>query len=142
MIHLKIFSKDKFATSVHNGTKSDLGWEIYPEGLGIILSKIKSRGYGNYPILIAENGIADKDDQHRPQFIYEHLKVFLETCQKLNLAPMGYLHWSLIDNFEWDEGFFPRFGLFSVDYETQKRTPTRSAAYFKTLGEQKILIAP
>ena len=94
LIHLKIFSKDKFATSVHNGTKSDLGWEIYPEGLGIILSKIKSRGYGNYPILIAENGIADKDDQHRPQFIYEHLKVFLETCQKLNLAPMGYLHWS------------------------------------------------
>jgi beta-glucosidase len=93
-------------------------------------------------LLITENGIADQKDKKRSQFIYEHLKAFLTTCDKLDLKPMGYLYWSLIDNFEWIEGFDPRFGLFEMDYKTQERIPRQSAHYFKEMGRLKALIPP
>jgi len=125
-----------------HGQKTDMGWEIHPEGLDTLLKGIKSKGLGHYPLLMTENGIADQSDSLRSQFIYEHVKTFLVTSQDLGLQPMGYLHWSLIDNFEWIEGFEGRFGLFEVNFNTQERIPRKSAYYFKEIGAHKTLKPP
>jgi beta-glucosidase len=142
-LSLRPFSAQKFFPSTPpHVPKTDMGWEIYPEGLKIILRKIKSHGLGKYPLLVTENGIADAKDDRRSQFIYEHLKVFLEGCQEFDLKPMGYLYWAPFDNFEWIDGFGPRFGLFEVDYKTHERRPRGSAHYFKRLGQTQTLVPP
>jgi beta-glucosidase len=102
-----------------SATKSDLGWEIYPRGLGLLIEKIHSK-YPQLPILITENGIADSKDQWRGQFIKDHL-VELENEISKGIKIIGYCHWSLLDNFEWAEGFSPRFGLYEVNYSNQER---------------------
>lgn len=143
--HLSInfFSPQRFLMTIPEGVlKSDMGWEIFPEGLGEILTAIKDRGLGNLPIMITENGLADRLDVLRSKFIFDHVSVFLQTSKKLGLKPIGYLHWSLIDNFEWIDGFGPRFGLFEVDYSNQKRTPRESASYFRKLGLNRALSPP
>jgi beta-glucosidase len=143
ILSVNLFRKQKFFLTTSDDTeKTDLNWEIFPQGLAILLKKIKSLKLGHYPLLITENGIADQADKKRSQFIYEHLKTFLTTCDKLDLKPMGYLYWSLIDNFEWIEGFGPRFGLFEVNYATQGRCPRGSAHYFKEMGRLRALIPP
>ncbi len=103
---------------------SDLGWEIYPEGLFYFLDLL-SRRYKK-PIMITENGIADKEDLKRPAYILRHLGEVFRAIQG-GAEVLGYLHWSLMDNFEWAEGLTPRFGLVEVDYTTQERLPRKSA---------------
>jgi beta-glucosidase/6-phospho-beta-glucosidase/beta-galactosidase len=95
------------------GRLNDLGWEIYPDGLFEIIRSLKE---WNKPIFITENGIADKSDALRPQFIIDHVKQ-IKHCLDENLDVIGYLHWSLMDNYEWHEGYNQegKFGLFSVD---------------------------
>lgn len=110
---------------------SDLGWELFPEGLtraAKLLERYKK------PILVTEHGLADATDSRRPAFIKESLEKLL-TAKHQGLPLIGYLHWSLLDNFEWADGFTPRFGLVEVDYTTQKRTPRKSAWYFKEFIE-------
>ncbi len=143
-VSFNMFSKDKFSvtSSVKKFQKSDMGWDIVPQGLNKILKKIKKKNLGGFPILISENGIADAKDSMRSEFIYNHLFTFLQVCNSLDLNPMGYLYWSLIDNFEWIDGYYPRFGLFEVDYTTMKRTPRPSAYYFKEMGEKKAVFPP
>jgi beta-glucosidase len=119
-----------------------MGWEIYPEGIRKILKGIKKHHLDQYPILITENGLADRDDKKRSDFIYKHLKVFLETCYELGLKPMGYLYWSLLDNFEWIDGYYPRFGLFEIEYSSQDRRPRNSAHYFREMGRIHSLVPP
>ena len=105
-----------------------MGWEIYPEGLGRLLTRLKK--YGK-PIYITENGIPALDDSMRMSYLWEHL-VEIHKAISDGADVRGYLHWSLLDNFEWDFGLTPRFGLISMDYETQERTPLPSAeAYSK-----------
>lgn len=95
------------------GRLNDLGWEIYSQGLYEI---IRSLTKWNTPIFITENGVADKSDTLRPQFIIDHVKQ-IKHCLDDNLDVMGYLHWSQMDNYEWHEGYRQegKFGLFSVD---------------------------
>lgn len=131
-----------FVTTRESATKSDMGWEIFPDGLRIILKKIKQKKLDHFSLLITENGIADADDSRRSKFIYDHLRAFLEESQSLGLKPKGYLYWSVIDNFEWIDGFGPRFGLFSVDYKSQKRSPRESAYYFRKIGQMLKLVPP
>ena len=103
--------------------KNSLGWDIYPQGLYSILLKLKKYGL---PIFILENGICTQDDNLRWDFIREHLKnAHLAMSEGVKL--LGYIYWSLIDNYEWDKGFGPRFGLIEVDYNTYKRTVRESA---------------
>ncbi len=103
--------------------KNSLGWDIYPEGLFSLLLKLKKY---SLPIFILENGICTQDDNLRWDFISGHLKnIHLAMNQGLKL--LGYIYWSLIDNYEWDKGFMPRFGLIEVDYNTYKRTLRESA---------------
>jgi beta-glucosidase len=111
---------------------NDLGWEIYPEGFYRVLRETARRFPGK-PVLITENGLADATDSRRAEFIVQHL-MQLERAAREGVPIESYCHWSLMDNFEWVEGFGPRFGLFEVDYATQRRTPRGSARVFMELA--------
>lgn len=114
-----------------SGATTDMGWEIYPEGLYEI---VKSFSRYRLPLIITENGIATKKDTVRKLYIKNHLTQLLRAMDEG--APVtGYLHWSLLDNFEWDDAFTKRFGLVEVDYKTQKRTVRNSAKYYKSVIE-------
>ena len=106
--------------------KNSLGWDIYPEGLYQLLLKLKKY---NLPVMITENGVCTSDDDLRWEFIAGHLKSIHRALGQ-GVAVSGYLYWSLLDNFEWDKGFGPRFGLIDVDYATFKRTLRPSALKF------------
>jgi len=109
--------------------RSDLGWEIAPEGLREGLVRLKKY---HLPIYITENGLADARDEKRAEFIRSHLKSVGEALEA-GVDVRGYFHWSLIDNYEWAEGIGPRFGLVDIDYQTQKRTVRPSAYFYKKI---------
>jgi len=102
--------------------------EIHAEGL---FDTLRSVSRYNLPIYVTENGIPDKDDVHRPRFILTHLHQLWKAIQH-GIPVRGYYHWSLVDNFEWLEGYDPefRFGLFGVDFETQERIPRTSGQLY------------
>jgi len=112
--------------------KSDIDWPIVPEGLVDVLRDVKKY---NKPVYVTENGLADKDDKLRADFIRDHLRS-VEQAQREGVDVRGYLHWSLLDNFEWDMGFGPRFGLIEVDYKTMERKIRPSALVYKAIIEQ------
>lgn len=121
--------KIRFTLKNHNENKAltDLGWEIYPEGIyHIIKEAVKYSGNKNIPVYITENGLADRDDSKRLDFVLAHIKQ-IKRAIKEGYNVKGYFYWSLTDNFEWDKGFWPRFGLIEIDYKTQKRTIRESA---------------
>jgi beta-glucosidase len=100
--------------------------EIYPAGLYQAIDRV--RQYGK-PLYITENGLPDDDDDLRPSFLFTHLR---EVWRAISFCypVMGYYHWSLIDNFEWDRGWTQRFGLIALDVETQQRTLRRSGQLY------------
>lgn len=106
--------------------KSDRGWGIHPEGLYYVLMQIKKY---KKPIYITENGLADSKDSQRSFFIIEHLR-HLHQAITDGCDVRGYLYWSLIDNFEWEQGFEPRFGLYKVDYKTLHRIARPSSKLY------------
>jgi len=106
--------------------KNSLGWDIYPEGLYQLLLKLKKY---KLPVLIAENGICTSNDDLRWEFIAGHLKS-VHRAIEAGVPVIGYLYWALLDNFEWDKGFSPRFGLLDVDYDTFRRTVRASAVKY------------
>lgn len=123
---------------VANGRpKTDLGWDIYPEGFGVVLDEAASYGL---PIYITENGLADEKDVNRERFVAEHL-FELGKARARGADVRGYLHWSWIDNFEWAAGFCPRFGLLRVDYDdpARKRTPTKALDLLRDLAAKNEL---
>ena len=121
----------------HPLKKNSLGWDIYPEGLFQVLLSLKKY---NLPLIIAENGICTTDDNERWEYIRNHLKnVHLAMAQGVNT--LGYLYWSLMDNFEWSKGFGPRFGLVDIDYRTQQRTIRESARQYARVCRTGILEA-
>ncbi|MDP2928361.1 MAG: glycoside hydrolase family 1 protein [Candidatus Omnitrophota bacterium] len=107
----------------HPLRKNSLGWDIYPEGLYKLLIAMQKH---NLPVLITENGICTEDDDLRWDYIRQHLEQ-LHRAIGQGVEVLGYIYWSLIDNFEWDKGFTPRFGLVHVDYQNYKRTIRPSA---------------
>ncbi|MDO8240363.1 MAG: glycoside hydrolase family 1 protein [Candidatus Moranbacteria bacterium] len=113
--------------------RSDLGWQIYPEGIYNVLKKAAKNGK---PIYITENGLADATDTYRAEFIQEHLK-YVQKAIADGVDIRGYFHWSLIDNFEFVEmrGFWPRFGLIEIDYKTLERKPRKSFYVYKEIIE-------
>ncbi|MFA5320626.1 MAG: glycoside hydrolase family 1 protein [Candidatus Omnitrophota bacterium] len=110
----------------HPLRKNSLGWDIYPKGLCELLLGLKKY---RLPVMITENGICTSDDDLRWEYIRGHLKNIHRAISK-GVNVTGYLYWSLLDNFEWDKGFRPRFGLIGVDYKTQKRKIRKSAEKF------------
>ncbi len=107
---------------------SDLGWEFYPQGLEKALVGCASLGL---PLYVTENGIADGADRLRPAFLRESLAA-MDRARARGADVRGYFHWSLLDNFEWNDGFHGKFGLCKVDFEKADlpRTPRPSARVF------------
>lgn len=91
--------------------RTDFGWEIYPQGLYDVVRRV---GRYRKPVVITENGIANADDDQRPAYIVAHVReMYRAICAGVDLR--GYMHWTLLDNYEWAEGFEQRFGLASRD---------------------------
>ncbi|WP_321925586.1 GH1 family beta-glucosidase [Paraburkholderia guartelaensis] len=114
--------------------RTQMGWEVHPDGLRDLLIGF-ARNYENLPpIYITENGMASDDrvsngevnDTQRISFLKRHLAA-VDTAIKAGVDVRGYFVWSLLDNFEWAFGYERRFGVVHVDYDTQVRTPKRSA---------------
>jgi beta-glucosidase len=120
--------------------RSDGGWEIVPERLTDLLVRLK-KDYGDIPLAITENGAIFNDetgadrrvrDTRRSRFIKDHLVAAHRGIEQgVNLE--GYFHWSLMDNFEWAEGYVPRFGLVHVDWRTLERTIKDSGRYYASI---------
>eukprot|EP00327_Prymnesium_parvum_P017933 CAMPEP_0113283758 /NCGR_PEP_ID=MMETSP0008_2-20120614/29630_1 /TAXON_ID=97485 /ORGANISM="Prymnesium parvum" /LENGTH=466 /DNA_ID=CAMNT_0000134513 /DNA_START=91 /DNA_END=1491 /DNA_ORIENTATION=- /assembly_acc=CAM_ASM_000153 len=106
--------------------KSDMGWDMTPSSMLWILTAFSDR-YPGVPIYITESGLADSSqpDKKRVRYISGVLRAIRKALDA-GIDVRGYTIWSLIDNFEWAEGFRPRFGLAHVDYSTQVRTPRSS----------------
>lgn len=114
----------------HNPTTplNDLGWYMEPEGILPLLVQIHS--HYNKPIIVVENGVADSRDRYRKWWI-ESTLIAMQRAISQGVQLQGYLHWSLLDNFEWAHGWWPKFGLVEVDREHgMKRTIRPSALWF------------
>ncbi|HEY1568488.1 MAG TPA: GH1 family beta-glucosidase [Solirubrobacteraceae bacterium] len=114
-----------------------MGWLVEPDGLFEILTRLHRETRG-LPLYITENGCAAEDyvnpdgevnDAERVDYIHGHLDATLRAIED-GVDVAGYFHWSLLDNFEWAWGYRRRFGLYYVDYGTQRRLPKRSAAFY------------
>ncbi|MEM0445478.1 MAG: beta-galactosidase BgaS [Nitrososphaerota archaeon] len=115
---------------------SDFGWEIYPEGIYSVLTKLYERY--RLPIYVTENGIADADDRLRPRFIVSHLYQIYRAIES-GVDVRGYFHWNLTDNLEWARGYSMRFGLFEVDMTSKKRYFRPSSLVFREIARQKAI---
>jgi beta-glucosidase len=122
--------------------RSEMGWEIYPEGLTEILLWIQQR-YGAIPLYITENGAAFQDQEPSGEGIVEdplrvdYLRRHLAAAHDAMAAGVdlrGYFVWSLLDNFEWQQGYSKRFGIYRVDFATQQRSLKRSALFYREVA--------
>lgn len=127
-------SCQKNSKSLDGRPSTDNGWEIYPEGLGYVLKACYKR-YGK-SMYITENGVADDKDIYRPYYLLSHLKT-VEACLNEGTDVRGYMHWSIVDNFEWAMGYSKRFGLVRVDFENKILTPRPSYYLFGQLINSK-----
>ena len=117
---------------------TEMVWEVYPQGLTDALTWVRSR-YGDIPLYITENGAAFADpptvegsvleDPLRVEYYRDHLRAAHVAIQA-GVPLKGYFAWSLMDNYEWSFGYTKRFGIVHVDFETQRRTPKRSARFY------------
>jgi beta-glucosidase/6-phospho-beta-glucosidase/beta-galactosidase len=120
------------------GGDTGLGWEIDPSGLDELLLRLH-RDYPSLPLFVTENGAAFEDvpdgrglvpDRARIRFLDGHLRAAHRAIQG-GVDLRGYFVWSLLDNFEWAEGYSKRFGIVYVDFPTQRRLPKDSARWYR-----------
>lgn len=128
-IGLNYYRRSGLMASV-GGVHSDMGWEVDPEGIYYRLRGLWLRFH--LPIFVTENGIADARDEERGKYIKEHVEN-VGRARKEDIDVRGYFHWSLLDNFEWQDGFWPRFGLVEVNYKTQERKMRKSAEVYRDI---------
>jgi beta-glucosidase len=112
----------------HGAGLTDNGWEIVPDAFPALLQEAASSGF---PLVVTENGLADASDRMRACFLETHV----EAIAQAGVPVHGYFHWSLLDNYEWLDGFGPKFGLYAVDRTTMLRTPRPSVETFRRLGQ-------
>lgn len=120
------------------GKVTDMGWEIHPESLYLLLKRVEDQYTKGLPIFITENGAAMDDvmvdgliqDWDRIQYIHEHLEACLRFIEEGGQLK-GYYVWSFLDNFEWAYGYDKRFGIVYVDYTTQTRALKESAKWYR-----------
>ncbi|MDG1279755.1 MAG: GH1 family beta-glucosidase [Pseudorhodobacter sp.] len=113
--------------------KTEMGWEIYPEGLAYFLRRTAQDYTGDLPLYVTENGMAAPDqiadgvvqDDDRIAFLARHLEAVQSVIAE-GVPVKGYFTWSLLDNYEWALGYDKRFGLIHVDFESLQRTPKAS----------------
>jgi len=119
----------------HHGNleKTQMGWDIYPQGLQDFLVRVQQDYTGNTPIYITENGMANADsvvdgsinDQARINYLNQHFAA-TQTAIAAGVPVQGYFVWSLLDNYEWSLGYEKRFGIVHVDFDNMERTPKAS----------------
>jgi len=113
--------------------RTQMDWEIYPQGLSALLARLARDHVGDLPVFITENGMswADTvdgdavDDPKREDFLADHLRAVLDARTK-GANVQGFFYWSLLDNYEWAFGYERRFGLVHVDFDSLQRTPKQS----------------
>ncbi|MGI5498585.1 GH1 family beta-glucosidase [Lentzea sp. CA-135723] len=127
---------------------TDMGWEVRPDGLTTVLLRVHN-DYPKLPLYITENGAAFRDDfsgtgaiddVDRTGYIASHLRAAYAAIEA-GVDLRGYFCWSLLDNFEWAEGYAKRFGIVHVDYDTQIRTPKMSARWYSRVARDNALVA-
>jgi beta-glucosidase len=110
---------------------SDMGWEVYPEGLTRVL---KTFAAYRWPLFVTENGVADARGDRRPDFLRAHLYA-MDRARAEGVNVLGYLYWSLIDNFEWSHGYEGRFGLYTIDFAGDPKLARRPTPAVETFRE-------
>ena len=129
------FTFDGFVkTSNGSGPVSQTGQEVYPQGLEHVLRKASKY---RLPIMITENGVADPSDQLRSDFLRDHIHYLMKARDQDHIPVIGYMHWSLTDNFEWNYGSQIHYGLVAIDYTNNlKRIPRASYYVYKDLIQE------
>jgi beta-glucosidase len=126
--------------------RTDIGWEIYAEGLTRLLVRLQTE-YRPASMYVTESGAAfhtapnaqgEVHDHERRQYLTDHLQATL-TARDQGARVRGYFVWSLLDNYEWAEGYTQRFGIVWVDYQTQRRLPKASAIWYRELTRTRNL---
>ncbi|MGZ3681454.1 MAG: family 1 glycosylhydrolase, partial [Ktedonobacterales bacterium] len=105
--------------------------EVSPFSISRVASRVAALGK---PIYVTENGVADAADHIRPWLLVEAARTMHDVISA-GVDLRGYFHWSLVDNFEWAEGWRLRFGFFHLDPQTQVRTPRPSAALYAAIAQ-------
>ena len=122
---------------------TDMGWEIYPEGLAELLLRLH-HDYPLPPLYVTENGAAFRDhlvggrihDEGRTEYLALHVAAMAEAMRQ-GVRVGGYMVWSLLDNFEWASGYTKRYGIVHVDFPNQVRTPKDSALWYRNFLRQQ-----
>lgn len=109
---------------------TQMGYEFYPQAIANVVRAVAKEFKGN--LIVTENGVATADDSRRQEYIKE-ATAGLQACIADGIPLKGYLHWSLMDNFEWQKGFSMQFGLIAVDRSNMKRTPKESLSLLGSL---------
>lgn len=121
-----------------NDKISDLGWWLRPDKIFDVLVLIKERY--NKPIFITENGLATIDEKQRVWWIKETVRAMHRAITEEGVDLIGYLHWSLLDNFEWNKGFWPKFGLVSIDPKTKERKIKEGGEFYSQIIKENGII--
>ncbi|KKB75882.1 beta-glucosidase [Devosia soli] len=111
--------------------KTNVGWEIIPEALTEFLLRVSQR-YPNVPLYVTENGASETDEAKRMSFFDRHFAAMLDA-KRQGVDLRGYIAWTLIDNFEWAEGFTPKFGIVGMDPDTRDRKPKDTYRAFQKM---------
>lgn len=130
-------------------SRTEMGWEVWPRGLTDALVRL-AREYAVRELVVTENGAAFADqpdasghvaDTRRVEYFRTHLEAALDALDQ-GVPLTGYYAWSLLDNFEWGQGYTKRFGLYRVDFTTQRRTAKDSAGFFRELTAARTVPDP
>lgn len=132
----KIVDADGAREPAVDAPLTQMGYEDYPVSIGNVLRKVAESFKGE--LIVTENGIATSDDARRCEFIYEAVSSVL-AARDDGVPVTGYLHWSLLDNFEWQAGYAKTFGLIAVNRKTQARHPKESLNVLGSLMTGRLL---
>lgn len=134
-IGVNYYQHKKFGDTKHY-EKTDMGWDVYPEGLCNALLMLKRY---NLPLWVSEAGVADAADRIRANYIRRLINCMHVAIQK-GADVRGFMYWSLLDNYEWAAGFDKRFGLIEIDYATLERKVRPSAYVYKQIITENGLV--
>ena len=116
--------------------RTQMGYEFYPEALEACIRQ--AAAVSGCPVIVTENGIGTEDDTRRIAYTRRALEGVLRAIDD-GIDVRGYIHWSMMDNYEWLEGYRPKFGLVEVDRATQQRKPKQTAYWLGEIAKRNAL---
>lgn len=133
--YIKYDKEKKFDIKTKSNHLTDIGWEFYPEGIEEVLDRFAKY---DIPIMITENGIADEEDRYRTRYLLITLEKIHKSMKK-GIKIIGYMHWSLMDNFEWIEGTSMKFGLYKTDYNNHLMMLRNSGEIYSKIAKNNAI---